>query len=164
MNKKAFTPAKYGFTDRQRQKKAGFTLMEMLLVIALIGLLGAITIPFYQSMQINVQRQAVGNELIANLHRAKLKAIAAVDDNSWGINIDENNQIIIFKGSNFEARDQNFDETITVPNNIIIEGAARQVIFNKFTGLPSATGTIVLRDTTGQSQNITITSQGTVDY
>jgi len=139
----------------------------MLLVIALFALMSAITIPFYQSMQISTQRETVKNELIANLHRAKLKAIASIDDESWGINIGVDNQITMFKGSNFEARDTVYDETINVPANITVGKEANnlsQIIFNKFTGLPSASGIITLKDVTGQSQNITITQQGTVDY
>jgi Tfp pilus assembly protein FimT len=139
----------------------------MLLVLSIIGLLSAVTIPFYQSMQIDTQRETVGNELIANLHRAKLKAIASVDDQSWGINIKEDNQIIMFKGSDFLGRDTVFDETIVVPSNITVgKGPSdiTQIIFNKFTGLPSASGIITISDVTGQSKEITITQQGTVDY
>lgn len=147
--------------------KRAFTLIEMLLVLSIIGLLSAVTIPFYQSMQIDTQRETVGNELIANLHRAKLKAIASVDDQSWGINIKEDNQIIMFKGSDFLGRDTVFDETIVVPSNITVgKGPSdiTQIIFNKFTGLPSASGIITISDVTGQSKEITITQQGTVDY
>ena len=143
--------------------KRAFTLLEMFLVIALIGLLGAITIPFYQSLQINTQRETLSNELISSLHRAKLKAISAVDDQSWGVNLSQS-QIIIFRGADFLNRDQNYDEIIEMPKNVSISGPVTEIVFNKFTGLPTASGTISVSDTTGKSQDITVTIQGTVDY
>jgi prepilin-type N-terminal cleavage/methylation domain-containing protein len=142
--------------------KRAFTLLELMLVMTLIGLLGMITVPFYQSLQVSTQRETMVNEIIINLHRTKLKAVAAVDDQSWGLNIGD--QITIFRGTDFQNRNQNYDEILEVPPTLNISGSLDQIVFNKFTGLPNSAGTIIISDTNGRSQNINISIQGTVDY
>jgi len=144
--------------------KKGFTLIEMVLVIAIIGLLGALTVPLYQSFQVVTNRQSITSELVASLRRAKLKAIAADSDSSWGVAIGANQKITIFKGADFQNRDQNFDEVADIPANVSIESTISQIIFSKESGIPDTSGPVTLRDATGQSQDLTITPQGTVDY
>ncbi len=144
-------------------KKKAFTLIEMLLVIAIIGLLGTITIPFYQRLQITTQRQTFSNQLISELRHAKLMAISANNDQSWGLNINQN-QATLFMGNDFANRDQTFDESVVVPSNVTVGGSINQVIFAKQSGLPNVSGIITVSDTNGQTQSIAINSQGTVDY
>ena len=138
--------------------------MEIVLVIALIGALGALTVPFYQSFQIITNRQTFSNEFVASLRRAKLKALSAENDSNWSVAIGINQKITIFKGSDFQNRDPNFDETFDIPAGVSIESPISQLVFSKLSGVPDTSGTVILKDTTGQSQSITITPQGTVDY
>lgn len=143
-------------------KKKAFTLLELILVIALIGLLGAITVPFYQSMQITTQRKTLTSEIVSNLRQTKMKSVSAVDDQSWGMNIADN-EIRVFRGADFENRDQAYDEVLSVPPTITLGGSLNQIIFNKFSGLPNSSGTITVSDNSGQIQTISVSIQGIVD-
>jgi len=138
--------------------------MEMILVLALIGLLGTLTVPFYQSFQITTARQTFCSELIASLHRVKLKALSAEADDSWSLAIGANQDITIFKGGDFQTRDQAYDEITDIPTVVTIESSFSQITFSKVSGLPNTNGTITLSDRNGRSQIITINPQGTVDY
>ena len=145
-------------------RKKAFTIIELILVFAVIGLLGTLTVPMYQSFQITTTRQTFTSELIANLHRAKLKALSAENDDSWSLAINVNKKITIFKGVDFQNREQSYDEATDIPTGVTIESQFSQIIFSKVSGLPNTNGTITLTDSTGQSQIITINPQGTVDY
>jgi len=61
--------------NRSNLSQRGFTLLELLIVIALIGILAAIAVPNFQEM---VKRNAVvsqNNELVALLNTAKSEAV-----------------------------------------------------------------------------------------
>jgi prepilin-type N-terminal cleavage/methylation domain-containing protein len=146
-------------------KKKAFTLIEILLVVAIICLLSSLTVPIYQSFQVATSRQTFSTELISNLRRVQLKCLSSSEDSNWGINLGTTSQnVTIFKGSDFSSRDQAYDEIINIPPTVsLTDTFNHQIIYSKLTGLPNASGTITLHDTNNQNQEIIINPQGTVN-
>lgn len=143
-------------------KKAGLTLIELLMAIAAIMLLGGLSIPYFMSFQIASGSDTAGQEIVQSLRRAKIKALAAENDDNWGLAI-KNQQITIFKGSIFDSRDQSFDEVFDLPPTITASGLT-EIYFSKLSGTPSTVGTINLIDTNLKQKNISINSNGTADF
>ncbi len=142
--------------------KTGFNLIEVLLVLALIGLLVGITTPVYQVYMARNDLEVTVNTVIQSLRRAEILAQAVDGDMSWGINY--NNHILtLFKGVNYVNRDVDFDEIFEVPASISYTGL-QEIIFAKFTGLPQVYGTIILTSSTNENRSITINPKGTINY
>lgn len=143
-------------------KNAGFTLMEGLLSIAVIAIIGGISIPIYQSFQVRNDLDIAIVSTVQTLRRAQVLAQAVDGDTSWGISV-LSGSIILFKGASYAARDTAFDEVFEVPASITPSGLS-EIVFTKFTGLPQTTGTITLTSNANETRTITINTKGIVSY
>jgi len=156
MKKTDFTLYKY------KINLTGFTLIEVLLTIAIVLLVGAISAPFYMSFHSSSQIDVTAQELIQTLRRAELKALNNENDDNWSVAIGENDQVTLFKGSDYYIRDTSFDEEFDIPPNIEISGIPI-VVYQKFSGNPSEIGTINITNQE-RTVNINLNSLGVIDY
>lgn len=140
----------------------GFTLIEVLLSVAVIGLLTALSAPLYQSFQVRNDLDIAAGTVAQDLRRAIILSRAVDGDSSWGVSV-QSNTVTVFKGASFAGRDATFDETDTVPASISLTGLS-EVVMAKLTGLPATTGTITLNSSVNHSRVVTINAQGMVSY
>lgn len=143
------------------KKRSGFTLVEIILSIAIITILSGIGIPVYQSLQSRNDLDLTVDAWAQSLRRAQILSRAVDSDTSWGVHV-QGGETTLFKGTSYAARDEGFDETFTVPG-IISGSGITEVVFAKFTGLPQTTGSTTF-STAYDSRVVTISSKGTVDY
>ncbi len=139
-----------------------FTLIEIILSIAIIAIIAGISIPVYQSFQTRNDLDIATVSIVQTLRRAQNLAQATDSDISWGVYI-SNGNITLFKGINYATRDIAFDEIFDVPTNIIPSGVS-EIVFAKFTGLPQTIGTITLTSNTNESKNILINTKGMINF
>lgn len=140
----------------------GFTLLEILLSIALIAILAGFSIPVYQSFQVKNDLDVATNIVAQSLRRAQSLSRSQDGDISWGVKI-QTGSITLFKGTNYATRDSAFDELFNMPQTITPSGLG-EIVFTKFSGDPQSTGNIVLNSTINETKNITINSKGMVNY
>lgn len=140
----------------------GFTLMEILLVVALIGLLFGIATPMYISYQFRNDLDVSAITIAQTLRRAQLLSQAVDGDNNWGVRIQINN-IILFRGPSYAGRNTGFDELFDLYSSITPSGL-QEIVFAKMTGLPQTTGTVILTSSNNETRPITINSKGMVSY
>jgi prepilin-type N-terminal cleavage/methylation domain-containing protein len=145
-------------------REAGFSLIELLLCVAIIGLLTGMTLPLYQSYQNSNDVDLDTQSVAAMLRRAELYARTMNGDNSWGVKV-QSGSATLFKGASYATRDTTVDETDALPSVITFSGTLSEVVFTKFTATPSATGTIILTHTANNdARTITLNAKGMVDY
>ena len=142
--------------------KQGFTLLEILLSVIVIAIISSIAIPVYQSFQVRNDLDIAVTSIAHSYRRAQLLAQGSEDDTSSGVKIGTSS-ISVFRGASYATRDSSWDEIFDLPETIVASGLT-EVVFAKFTGLPSATGTTIMTSTVNETRNITINEKGMVDY
>ncbi|MFA5644654.1 MAG: type II secretion system protein [Patescibacteria group bacterium] len=143
-------------------RKKAFTLMELILVVALIVITSAITAPIYFSAKSGDDLDNSADVLASSIRRAQILSMAVEGDSSWGVKI-ENDNIIIFRGDDYSLRDSNWDESVKINKNIVFSGLD-EIVFHKFYGRPVVEGDIYLKINDGRTSTVNINSWGTVNY
>lgn len=144
------------------RNKTGFTLIEMILSVTIIGIMTAIIVPIYYSFQVRNDLDIAATTTAQSLRRATLLSQAVDGDTSWGVKIQTGN-ITLFKGISYVVRDITYDEVSNLPTSITPSGLS-EIVFTKFLGLPVSTGTVTLTSNANETRTITINAKGMVSY
>jgi len=145
-----------------RRSAGGFTLIEMLMSVALIGLIALILMPVYQSLQVRNDADLIAQTIANNFRRAELLSSGGVGDSSWGVYF-TSSTITLFQGATYAGRNTEYDELTSVPGSLTLSGLS-SVIFEKYSGNAQSVGAIVVSSTIGDSKTININSKGMVQY
>jgi prepilin-type N-terminal cleavage/methylation domain-containing protein len=142
---------------------AGFTLIEIIMVVAIMGILAGLAVPIYQYFQVRNDLDVAVNTVVASLRRAQALSQAVDGDISWGVKI-QSGSIVLFKGTSYAGRDSNFDEAMAM-TSAISPGGLQEIVFNKLSGEPQTIGTTTLTLLqTNEKQDIFINQKGTIQY
>lgn len=141
---------------------SGFTLIEMLLSVAIISILVTISLPVYNTFAVRNDLDLAGQQLVGALRRAQMYARGMDDDSAWSVRI-ESTAVTLFKGTTFATRDTGYDEATSLPGTITVSGLS-EVQFSKFSATPNTTGSITLTSSANDARTITINAKGRVDY
>lgn len=150
--------AAVGRTGRQ----SGFTLVEVLLSVGILGILATLTLPVYNMFAQRNDLDLAGQQLVGALRRAQIYARGMEDDSAWSVRVDATT-VTLFKGTSFGTRDTTADETFSVPGTVTPSGLS-EVQFSKFSAAPNTTGTITLTSNASDTRTITINAKGRVEY
>lgn len=142
--------------------RAGFTLLEVLLVVSMIAVLGGISATSWQSIQRDNELNLAAQQVAAGARRAETLAQASDGDSTWGVTATAT-QVVVFKGASFAARDQTVDEVFDLNSTVSVSGTS-EYVFQKLTGLPQTAGVLTLQSTSGKTQTVTISASGMVQY
>ncbi|MDO8571611.1 MAG: hypothetical protein Q7R79_02945 [bacterium] len=140
----------------------GVTLLETLLIVAAIAILAGIAFPVSQIFQTRNDLDVAATNTIQTLRRAQVLSQGVSSDSQWGVKA-QSGQLTLFKGSSYASRDIASDELFdSAPS--IIPSSLTEVVFQKLTGIPTATGTLLLTSSTNETRTILINSKGSIGY
>ena len=94
--------------------REGFTIIEILIVIAIMAILGAAASPLYSNFLVRTYFRNKTNELVASLRTAQLNTIAGKEGSRWGVHI-SSSEIIMFKGASYVVPGTAFDYKYSIP-------------------------------------------------
>ncbi|MFT7506865.1 MAG: prepilin-type N-terminal cleavage/methylation domain-containing protein, partial [Acidimicrobiales bacterium] len=142
----------------QKVKQKGFTLIEMLLVLAIMATLAGFGTPIYLSLLGRTDLNNTVDIFTNSVRRAQVLSQASSGDMSWGV-YTENGFITLFKGGSYLTRDVAYDEVFALPTNIESSGMS-EIVYVKFTGFPQSAGTTTFTSAEKSSKDIYINSKG----
>jgi prepilin-type N-terminal cleavage/methylation domain-containing protein len=140
-------------------EKKGFTILEMLLSVAMIAILAGVSIPLYSIYGSRTSSEGVKNGITNSLRTARAFSVAGKDDSAWGVHFESGN-IIIFKGFSFAGRDASFDETMSIDDDVTFSGI-NNIYFNA-AGVPDKTGDVTFTIPNYGSNSVTLISEGII--
>ena len=146
-----------------KKPQAGFSLMEMLLVVAILAIITVICVPIYASLQNTNGLNIATNTLVQDLYQAQLLSRNETYNSAWGVAISGPNQTItLYAGTSYASRNTAYDTVFSFQTTSTVSGLS-EIDFSMFYGLPQSTGSITLKS--GNTTNtVTINSEGMVDY
>lgn len=139
--------------------KKGFTIVELILVITFIIMLFAISTPFFISLNNRNDVNLTYNYLESSIKRSHQLAKSQYMNEDWGVYIDNtNNNLIIYKGEEYTARETARDEVILLPNGVSFDEGDQDINFTELTGVIDTTNTLVMISKDGYSKQLNISS------
>jgi prepilin-type N-terminal cleavage/methylation domain-containing protein len=143
-------------------RQQGFTLLEMMLSVAIIAVITTISLPLYASFLARNDLDITSQQLAEAFRRAEVYARGVKNDSVWSVEV-QSAKVVLFRGTNFASRDTSFDETIDLPGTVAASGLG-EVQFAKLSGLPNTTGNITLTSNASETKTVSINAQGMVNY
>jgi type II secretory pathway pseudopilin PulG len=138
----------------------GFTLLEALLVIALLGALVGLAIPFYQSFQVTSQVDSATEELVATFRSAQARAMASEGLQPFGVHL-EASRFVVFRGTTYVPSDPLNEVTTLPPRVSLLPAGPANFIFSATRGATGVAGSVAIRGSNKQ-RNVTINELGVV--
>lgn len=147
----------------------GFSLLELLIVIAIITLLGAVGSGYYRGFIKNVEIQSVSKTLEGDLKHMRSKSMIGEGGVMWGahiVNTSEGDQYyeLFSTPTNYADIAKDVISTTTLSVGLSFSdpgaGASKDIIFTKISGTTTATTVVVVSE--GTYATTTVSSIGGV--
>jgi len=146
-------------------KSKGFTLIEVILVLAIIIAMVVLSIPFYQSFQIRTQLSNTSQEITQTLRYSQSKAMAIEDYSNFGLHF-ESDKYVLFRGNSYNPTDsynEVYDLVETLSISVNLNGGGNDIIFDRLKGSTSNYGTVTITSVNNESKIITVNSLGKIE-
>jgi len=142
--------------------KYGFTLVEVMLVMGVLGIITGLAIPFYQSFQISSALDNAGQEITQALRTTQSRAMSSRGLSSQGVHFDLN-KFIIFQGDIYNPADPD-NEIFEVANTVdITSSGSSDIVFSVGEGLPDSQPVITITSSNNESHSISINNLGRIN-
>ena len=142
----------------------GFTLIELIIVLGILVVVSALSIPFIQTFQVSSDLYTHTNTLVKTLRRAQHQAVTGLNDSSWGVYFaNGNKKFVLFKGEDYITRDQSYDQETDYPEifNITTDFGS-EIYFSLYSGQPSTVGLVTITSPNNKSKTISIANSGLI--
>ena len=140
-----------------KKTAAGFTLIELIIVVGIIGLLMLVAVPTFNAMRDNVALKNSSQQIVSTLRLAQNRAITSQGGVQHSVQF-TTNSFIIFGGT---AGSPTYSTTYPLTGGIQILSGGTTVTFARLTGTTAAT-TIQVGFSSTKKQDIKIDATGNI--
>lgn len=137
----------------------GFTLLEMLIVISIIGIIALFGLPAYEQVAPNLALSSVSKDISTDLRYAQQLAVTEQVIYSIIFNTVNNSYQIVNSSSGQTLQTKNVDRRITIEQ---ITGLASDTVNFTPTGAVTESGQIILKNTSNKRVTIEVKPSGYV--
>jgi prepilin-type N-terminal cleavage/methylation domain-containing protein len=147
-----------------RRHEAGFSLTELIVVIAMIGVVAVLAGPQFMSYWRTSATSAAATELAAAVNRARQLAIAGnqpfcAEVNTARVRYRQNSNPTCSAGAIWTGTGTDSNGLVTISNNMTVSGGP--VVFSQL-GAATLAGTFTVTNPNGGSRNVVVAASGRV--
>ena len=152
-------------TQNHKNPKKGFTILEIILSIAIITILAGAVSPFYVDWKNVIELDTAISQIRQDLRLARAKSLAGYNDSSHGVylNIDSSgaDKIIVYQGNSYAAREVDYDKEYIFDSFLSLNTdiTGNEINFSQGKGEPSRTGAVSITN-----ERIEKTATNTVNF
>jgi prepilin-type N-terminal cleavage/methylation domain-containing protein len=147
--------------------KKGFTLIEIILAVAILLIIASIIIKSYSQFNKNVSLKTEVGRIASLIYRAKSDTISSRGGMQYGVHF-ESNKVVLFQGdiySSGASTNENFplSQSLSI-SAIILTGGGSDLVFQRLTGTTATPGSITVKldGVGGASSVLSISGNGIV--
>ena len=134
--------------------RPGLTLIEIIMVIAIIVILGAATTPFLSSFVLRNNTETSQDKVISSIRKAQNYAMNGKSNATWGVCI-SSNSVRMYSGS---CSSPTTSEDFDIPSTVTITNL-NDTTFSKRRGEPSAAMSVTVSSSI-ETKTITVNTAG----
>lgn len=142
-----------GKISHDENVSSAFTLIELLLVIAILLIIATLSSPFLSRFVARTNHAAVSDQLVGSIRKAQAYAMDGKATGTWGV-CRSGDEIILFNGS---CSTPTFSESFTIPASVTVSGL-NTITFNS-RGEPDTSVTLNI-SIPGKSRTIQLNRAG----
>ncbi len=148
-----------------RRYNQGITAIELLVVMGIVLVIGAITVPSLVSFRKDQALQNTTNAIVSLLQEARAKTLASYNNTVYSVVVDTTSATL-FTGTIYNAQEVTNKivsyESPVVRQSITLSGGGSTIIFDRLKGTTAQHGTLVVGITGGASKTITLSPSGVI--
>ena len=145
----------------------GFSLLEILMVVAILAILGVSGVGYYRNFAKNVESKNFSQALVSDLKYARSFSTSGENSLKWGVhavNGTSDYYEIFSTPTNYADASKSVTSTTTLPQGVSwvspAESASKDIIFTRISGTTTA-DTLIINSESGNT-TVTVTSLGVV--